>query len=1297
MNASSCIIAPKAPNGENSKMYLDLVKRTKKRPVANWLYAKYQASNVKDVMERAGCVKNSQGEYKAEDVMNYLDYASMERDMSNIHTAELLLDAIDANGARVEYKDAKEALDKVDKFNDNHTGLVATVYQHGDIFNIHVSEKTARTHIQPTEVKEKLAVWEVYKQAFGSIGVDIENLPDELRHLFNANNLNIAQTLINLQGLPFKYVYKNDAEILFNLNMNTPLVQRAVNAFGSIENAAQAIDDYNHGGQLEYGKRILLERAVAQAQQFMSLDLKALQGQVSKMSSNVRNSSPEEDIRKELHTLNKKYNIDIDEIHLIGKNIETLSQATATAIVTLQRQIREAERKKGDIAESKRLEALLNKLMTELSAKKYYAGMIDFMAEAQALQADIDNMLTAAPQGNTEMEKVFNRADTIERIKTYMDQYYPIVEALADETVTIDESISQYDIDALRKNAKDIKDFFDKKRKVIRKHAEDIMQQILLEVVGDTAPDGQAITNLVKMAQTDSSLFDYLYSVGRASNPVIAAMGFIIRNAQTQRDGIMNELALRIRRATDKLYKEGYTSEFMYEDEEHIISDIDWAKYKAARSVAAKGFARQGLKGYDFKEALQQWEDNNTEDRVVDTKTGRTERVPDKKYRKAFPQLAPAQLEYYKTMMQIKGEIGSYLPSYAQRQYLVPQVRRNMLDALGTAKNAQDVWKAFKNKAQNLYKIREDDTNYQNNGIIDGEEYTQAYGMFDNTALREIPIFFVNRVEAGELLKDFSSGLQHLAGTAINYDAMNSIAQVVEFMGDFIKDMSTNDIKNRKEVVNGKYVSVIQDLHQWSKSNNTSAIVDGFILSHLYGEKRDPKDNPIVQKLADKLIGYTSFKGLSTNIMGAISNYLVGEFQMLIEAGCGEFYGFKDYSWAHTRLFGGAGAGGDIMELLTNNMTHKSTLMRELFDPLQENFSDKRHQRYYKSILRQLMSHDCSMIGYGAGEYLLHYVNMYAVLHHEKVKDANGKLISLYDAFEVGNIKDGNGELVIKQGITKKDGTAIDKEYIEGIKNKIRYVNQTTHGSMNEEDKGLIHRRFMGRMVMNFRQWMVEHYSRRFRKKHFDASLKGLYDEDGNPMWMREGYWRSLGRAIEENEAGENWRDKHYAKALGYLLRDVAMFALRAQTQWSTLDAVQRNNIKRAHTEFLTWLALLTISFGLGEPEEHKKEFYRRVAIYQVKRMLLDYESAMPHPRMPLSFITILNSPMAAITTLNGLLYLVFGYEDINEEIKTGPHKGENKYWRTIKKNTLPGFKHWEQIQEMDKSEDIFHVFKLTN
>jgi hypothetical protein len=310
---------------------------------------------------------------------------------------------------------------------------------------------------------------------------------------------------------------------------------------------------------------------------------------------------------------------------------------------------------------------------------------------------------------------------------------------------------------------------------------------------------------------------------------------------------------------------------------------------------------------------------------------------------------------------------------------------------------------------------------------------------------------------------------------------------------------------------------------------------------------------------------------------------------------------------------------------------------------------------------------------------------MYSILHNTKVLQ-NGRKISLYDAFELTNKQDGNAELRLKAGVTMLDGSAITPEFIDSIRKRIRYANQTTHGSMNTEDKGLIHQKLWGRAVMNFRQWMIEHYSRRFRKRHFDASV-GM---------DREGYWQSFYQYMFNEDTKDEWKEGSKLNAVGMFMKDYMTFLFRAQSQWHNLDEMQKYNVKRVHTEMMMYFALLGISFALGEPDRHKKEFWRRWWIYQVKRMLLDTEASMPHPKAISSALTILQSPMAGVNTVNSLMYTFYGLTngDITTDIKSGDHKGENKYWRNIKKYNLPFIKDWEQMQKMSEDESIFQVFK---
>lgn len=1309
--SNSCILNPEAPNGEPSRMYRDFLSKDGlryPRPVANMLYASYKVSNLEAKMEAEKNAdgspkyhKNSQGEFNAKDVVDYLDFDKAIGEFNSFSEEEYRLGATDAiGGNRVDYTDAEVALNKVDHFNSTHRGLVATVIERpnpsGTVYQIMVYQKNSRTLDLPLTTQERLKAWDIYKQVFNNVGVDITSMPTELSSTFSAYNTSLGRQLRNLTKITLGNIFRKDALTLFYLDQNSAEVQRLIKSFGSIEDAAQAMDDINHGGAtLQQGQATLLKRAITHAQQMQGIDLNALIAQVDQMQTANQAASPEVLIKQEVKNLDKKYHIEKYEINRYNNEIRTLSEATAEATVQLERKINELIKQQGRNAEGRRLEIMLEKMRKELGTKHYYSGIISFLAEAGRDIASIDTLLQNVPQSGTDREIVFGTIKVLKQIKEIHDQYGYIVSALASDYTAMDEDISQIDVDNIKQQAKNLDDYFKKKERVLEELTTKTMHDFMRMATGGKMTESE-IQDMLSRALKGASLLDkFLYSAGNANNILIAASGTIMRNQEIERDRIMTAYRKRIDVATDKLYKAGYDTKFMYEDQRHIVSDIDWKGYESAREAKLKSLRKQGLDGFQLKQEMEDWEDQNTEDRVVDHVNGRTEKVPNQQYRKLddFQEgWSQEQIDYYDTMMQLKGEMDSIYPDAAQHHYFPPQVRRNTVDALSEAKGIKDVGKALGNKAKDmLWAIREDDTSYGQMNIVGGEIVKPAEGNYNNKVKKEIPISFQNPVEEGELLLDFSSGMARYAGSAINYDSANSIVDALEFVRDWADSKDARAASNETQINETKFLRTTKDLYDFAKSNDVVNILNGFIDQHIYGIKKKTtgtidKHTKVV-KFLDNIIKYTSFKGLVTNLPGATANALMGVNQILIDAGCGEFFGFKDLAWATGKLFGETGVGGDMMEVLTNNRNHKATLFREIFDPMQESFGESKDKRYYSSMFRQIIGKDLSFLGYSSGEYLIHILPMYAILHKQQVR-LNGEKINLYDAFEKVSIGENNAKLELKQGVTDLDGNPITQEFIDKVKGKIRAANQSMHGAMNEEDKGLIHQYILGRLTMNFRQWMVGHYSRRFRGRHFDFSTGD---------W-REGYWVSVWKGLTNDETKGTWKQGEKMKAIGMFMKDAFLMLTRAQTQWNNLNDHQKYNVKRVRTELIMLVALTGLGFVLGEPDDHKKEFWRRWWIYQTKRMITETESSMPGYKMPGSLLTILQSPMAGINTLNSMLYVLYGLTngDLTTEIKSGRYKGWNKYGRNVLKYTVPFWKDWENLQKFSEDDSLFKVFEST-
>lgn len=1276
--ANSCILYPMI-NDKPSKLYKDLLKLIGNRPKTNYIYAVYLQPEVAAEMDRLGYKRNEQNEHSSTDVEKYLDVMNYMRESTEgkVYETSKRIGAIDASGNPINYTDAKKALEIAEQHNSNSKGTVAAVYSKGSKFNIVVEEKNSRTQIRDAQVSKQLQQWDILRQAINSIGIDIENA-DLNKAVFNATNAkNAAKQMINVQNTSNKYLDRNEIKDLLVFNESSSQVKRLKQMFGSLNEVAQKIYDCYRSGGVTDAQYRLIDAALNNCKKFNGLNLNDILNQLNKVDTSFSDVE-EVKIRDTLKALNKKYNLDFNEILLIGNNIRSLSQAASNAAITLQRQLKKLRAEQGFTPEVDSMEKALRTLVKEINRNKYYAGILGFLSEAATQIRGLEKLLINTPQTGATLERSSAIAKTLMQIKATTEGYRNILMALSNiDSLVMDEKLSDADIQNIKTQATKLLNFFNKYDTTIKELRKETMTNIAIEYLGDKLSNGEAIVNIVEMAEKDSTIFDYLYSIGRVSNPLIATMGNIVRDAQSSRDAKINNISLRIRRAENKLKKAGFRNDFMYEDNGYIISDIDWDTYNKAKAKQKKRLQKQGYKGLSLSEALKDWEAANTENRVVDYNSGRTERVPNNNYRKEFPTLSPEQQEYYSTMMQIKGELGTLLPSYAQKQYIPPQIRRSFIDALSASikkGSIRGLIKAFRNKFKDYTTIREDDERYANNGIINGENYNITSGELDNTPFRQIPIFYINKLkDKEELLKDFSSAIQHLAGTAINYEAINNIKDTVEFMADYIKNQEVSAGNGNKKVdkVEDAGIKIYKQLRDFASNSNTIGIVDGFIDKFIYGVSiKNPGKYHIFLR---NLLAYTSLKSLAVNVKGMISNYTVGELQMLIESGAAEFFNPVDYIWANAMVFGDntIRSVGRIMDFMTNNTNSKPVLLSQMFDPLNDNFESKAHQRYYRGPLRHLLGKDFSFIGYGMGEHMIHFVTMYAILHNTKVK-INGKTKSLYDVFSIGNKSDGNSELIINKDATYTNDEGkevpIDDAFIEKIRKRIRYTNQTMHGAMNEEDKGLIHQHMVGRFVMNLRQWMVEHYSRRYRSSHYDATLGEF----------REGFYNTSAKFV-------------YA-----LVGDIFRFQRESMIHWKDMNTMQKANVKRALSELVVLSSLLTLSFALGEPEDHKKEWWMRMWIYQTKRAITDVNGSTPIG-IPLEATTLINSPIAATNTVNSFLYPIVGIGDIDEEIKSGKHKGENRYFRNIKKYLIPFYGQIEQLSEMGTDDSMFKIFEKNN
>lgn len=275
----------------------------------------------------------------------------------------------------------------------------------------------------------------------------------------------------------------------------------------------------------------------------------------------------------------------------------------------------------------------------------------------------------------------------------------------------------------------------------------------------------------------------------------------------------------------------------------------------------------------------------------------------------------------------------------------------------------------------------------------------------------------------------------------------------------------------------------------------------------------------------------------------------------------------------------------------------------------------------------------------------------------------NGKDITLYDIFDIKDHR-----LILKENITKSDGTKFTMEDFHRFTLQARRINQKLHGIYNEADKSAIQQHSIGRAALMFRKWIEPGLNRRFQSNHYDYIFN----------YEQEGYYRTLGKFIK------GIYDEMKLSKLG-LLNAISKSK-------NNLNENEIANIKRAFTEISYFIGSFILggilTRILGDADEDEMWVLNYLA-YQTLRMQTEIGFFVPIVGTP-QLLKIVQSPMAGLNNIENIMDLtksinLFGFLFEDKEFfrtyKTGDKKGT--LYLTNKLQDLVPI--WNQIGEYDE------------
>ena len=774
------------------------------------------------------------------------------------------------------------------------------------------------------------------------------------------------------------------------------------------------------------------------------------------------------------------------------------------------------------------------------------------------------------------------------------------------------------------------------------------------------------VEDIIKLMPQDISIFDrYLDSLAESKNLVIKVFDQYNKNAKEKARRSTIERSKELAAAHMKLEQAGIKDfEWMFEKDENgdktgrYISEIDWEKFNKTRAdFFEKLEIRYGKNPVGQEKVLKdqevkEWYSSNMISENVD---GTYKSMPRKDLytNEDFSKLNKAQKEYYQTVINYKASLDKFLPENYTHLLNAIKIRKDLVERIKSSGNSKEAIGQFVEAIKDGFIKRSDDTELATRATLTD---------FENKQVQTLPIYYT-KLREGESMNDLSTDVTStmMAYTAMvmDYHEMSKVIDIMEMSKDVLFDQQTQVTDGGKSLVQtikslGREVESPSTIST-SKTKIAERLQDYFDMQvyNRYMKDEGTIGNTKISKakLANQINQATALSNLALNALAGVANVVIGRTMMRIESFAGEYFTQKDTIKADSiyakELPSALGELGNRVKI------SKLSLWNEYHNTMQDYEGAIRNQNFdRKTWFSRMFSQQSLFFINNSGEHWMQTRTSLAVANNTKVLDKNGKEITLWDAYEVQYIDPNNhslgAKLVLKEGVTKLDGTAITEKDEIKFSKKVKTINQRMHGIYNKTDKSAIQSLALGRMAMLFRRWMRPGWTRRFQGLTYNMDLE---------QWT-EGYYHSSFRFF-----------KALATDLRHLRLDIA-------TNWDKLTKHEQANVRRVLTEVGHLLAIILANMVLfqGDDDDDERSWASSMAEYQLRRSFTELGVFVPGPQMISEGLKLLQHPAAGINTIDNFLGLIdlanpYNYEFINGDdavIQAGRFKDKSRAQKAI-------------------------------
>lgn len=625
----------------------------------------------------------------------------------------------------------------------------------------------------------------------------------------------------------------------------------------------------------------------------------------------------------------------------------------------------------------------------------------------------------------------------------------------------------------------------------------------------------------------------------------------------------------------------------------------------------------------------------------------------------------------------------------------------------GSVNDNEEFEQALNGTPNNYFKnLRERYIKKQSQRLSEEEKTISTLTNFEDEVYKRVPAAYIESIseDISQLSTSIGDTFANYIAASHQYEAMHEIADIMELTMVIAKKRSIEQydrgsrLVHRTKTSDGTILSENQSLKNPNSNNNQLLRhqIDTLLYSE-YKHKTAKLGQLSVAKIVDTVINLTTVSMLGYNPFTAINNIQAGKLQMFIESMNGKYFTVPDWTWAD-KEFGKLWVDY-AKELGSPVKNSKLALLMRMFNA-EADWLDELSKREYTApetvnFVRKFIDPSAAL---NAGEMLMKWSTLGAMLKHYIMLDANGNETNLYDSLDYIDKTDDKGnvigkQIVMKSGYTKPDGTEFTFKTRKGSARSdlqkmiltMNVINHRMHGIFNREDLVQMKTYAWGRILMMYRNFMWPFLTKRWKGiAHFRDDVHGLtYNvqtgefERGFYLTTAVFFMNMLFAPTQEIKEHGFWFDG------------------RASYIFELMGEDQKQDVMRFITEFVSTFVLgLLVIIMHGDWDDEKDQWFMRTHNYFTRRLLQEATFAIN----PQSMLDIIQSPTPVMGPIQDIKKIFEACYD-NHVLISGPYKGDTKFKAAVKRATpiIPNITEFIHFDEADRTNGRFQIYHKYN